>query len=156
MRLFIKNVLLTLLVPSTVAVCAHLLFSGHQLNGSVFFMVSGIVLILLGAALALWAIWCFGVAGRGIHAPIDAPTVLVIQGPYRFIRNPMYCGVILMLTGWSNLFGNFWLLIYSMTVALMFHTFVVLYEERRLRRKFGPAYRQYCQTVGRWIPRVDA
>ena len=155
MRLFIKNVLFTLLVPGTVAVYVPLLISGHQRNGSVFFIVAGIVLIVLGAALALWVIWCFGVKSRGTPALIDAPTVLVILGPYRFVRNPMYCGIILMLVGWTNLFGNFWLLIYSMTVALGCHTYVVLYEERRLRRQFGSAYREYCQAVGRWIPRVD-
>jgi len=93
------------------------------------------------------------VTGRGTLAPVDPPTRLVVRGPYRYVRNPMYLGVLCILTGEAWLFASSALLIYAAAVLACFYSFVVLYEEPALRRKFGESYEQYARTVHRWWPR---
>lgn len=62
----------------------------------------------------------------------------------------MYQGVLLLLLSESLLFTSFDLLVYAISVAVIFHLFVVLHEEPLLNRRFGDAYRQYCLQVPRW------
>ena len=97
--------------------------------------------------------WDFAVFGHGTPAPIDAPKKLVVRGLYRYSRNPIYVGVLTAIVGWAVMFRGTNLLIYTLCVGICFHLFVVLYEERRLRRQFGVEYQDYCEKVGRWLPR---
>ncbi|MGA2579955.1 MAG: PEMT/PEM2 methyltransferase family protein [Bryobacteraceae bacterium] len=78
---------------------------------------------------------------------------LVVRGLYRFVRNPMYVGVLLGIFGQALWFGSAVNLWYALGVALIFHLFVVFYEEPALRRKFGEHYVQYCKTVPCWMPK---
>ena len=64
----------------------------------------------------------------------------------------MYVGVLLILAGEVIVFLSLRLLVYVLFVWLMFHLFVVLYEEPGLHRKFGASYMEYCRKVSRWIP----
>ena len=96
----------------------------------------------------------FARRGRGTPAPMDAPRELVVHGPYRHVRNPMYLGAVLVLLGelafapsWgfatyiATWFGAIWLL-------------VVTYEEPTLRERFGESYERYARHVRRWVPRL--
>ena len=114
---------------------------------------AGIVVALAGAALALWCLLAFVRLGRGTPAPFDPPRRLVIRGPYRFVRNPMYLGAGLALGGAALCYRSLPLLAYTGLLLLAAHLFVVFYEEPRLRRTFGAEYDGYCRTVGRWVPR---
>jgi len=107
-----------------------------------------------GAALALWGIITFVVSGRGTPAPFDPPRHLVVAGPYRLVRNPMYVGAGLALAG-AALFYEYWaLLSYCAAFTLTMFLFVVVYEEPRLRATFGDAYVRYCERTARWWPRL--
>jgi protein-S-isoprenylcysteine O-methyltransferase Ste14 len=109
---------------------------------------------LLGAGVA-GMVWCwssFSQHGRGTPAPFDPPRHLVVRGPYRYVRNPMYLGGILVLLGEAVLFASLPLLAYAVTFWLGTHLLVWGYEERRLTNTFGAAYRSYCAAVDRWIP----
>ena len=156
MKLLLKNILFTLLVPGTVAVYIPLAIVRRGARFSILLTMIGCLLLILGAAVSLWGLWCFGTIGKGTPTPIDAPKKLVIQGPYRYVRNPMYVGVLLVLLGWAMLFGSIGLLLYTFLVATGFHLFVVFYEERVLEREFGGDYRNYCERVGRWLPHIGA
>jgi protein-S-isoprenylcysteine O-methyltransferase Ste14 len=109
-----------------------------------------------GFAIYLWCAWDFAVAGRGTPMIFDPPKRLVARGLYRFVRNPMYCGVLLMVLGQAVLFESTATVVYALVAGLFFHAFVVLYEEPALRRKFGESYQQYRNSVPRWIPRLSA
>ena len=109
---------------------------------------------LLGVSILLWCVRDFVFKGGGTPAPIDPPKKLVVQGLYRFVRNPMYIGVLLVLIGHILWFQSLWLAMYAVLVFLVFHLFVVLYEEPALRKTFGDSYVRYCQKVPRWMPRV--
>ena len=113
----------------------------------------GLVPILIGAFILLRCIWDFAVTGRGTVAPVDPPTTLVVRGLYRYVRNPIYVGVLLIVLGEAILFESPRLAIYAVILWLFFHLAVVLYEEPELREKFGSEYEAYLRSVGRWIPK---
>lgn len=116
--------------------------------------VAGMAVTALGAALALWCVLTFAFVGRGTPAPFDPPRVLVIRGPYRYVRNPMYIGAALALAGAALFYAAVWLLVYVGLFVAATHLFVVLYEEPTLRRKFGAEYEAYRRRVNRWLPRA--
>jgi len=109
---------------------------------------------LVGGFVLLWSFWNFLRQGRGTPAPIDPPKELVAVGFYRYVRNPMYVGILAMLIGHFLWFGYWNLLMYAVVVFFAFNTFVTYYEEPTLRRNFGAAYEEYCRRVPRWIPRL--
>ena len=88
--------------------------------------------------------------GEGTPAPLDPPRKLVIRGPYRFVRNPMYIGAGRTLASAALIYGALSIFIYTGLFFLITHLFVVLYEEPTLRRTFGDEYEAYCSRVRRW------
>jgi len=116
--------------------------------------VAGMIASAAGAALALSCILTFAFAGKGTPAPWDPPRRLVVRGPYRFVRNPMYVGAGLALAGAALFYRSLPLLAYAGLFFLVTHAFVVLYEEPTLRTSFGEDYEAYCRRVGRWWPRL--
>jgi protein-S-isoprenylcysteine O-methyltransferase Ste14 len=118
--------------------------------------VLGLVVVVVGGALALWCVFTFVFVGKGTPAPFDPPRRLVVRGPYRYVRNPMYIGAGLALAGAALFYGSWPLLAYTAAFLLITHLFVLLYEEPTLRRMFGPEYEEYCRRVKRWWPGVSA
>lgn len=116
--------------------------------------VIGAIFAISGGMLALWCILTFVVVGKGTPAPFDPPRRLVIQGPYAFVRNPMYIGAVLVLIGAALFYQSLTLLAYAAVFLLVTHLFVVLYEEPTLQRTFGTDYESYCHRVSRWRPRL--
>lgn len=114
--------------------------------------ITGMIVGAMGAAIALWCIFTFVWVGKGTPAPFDAPRRLVIRGPYRYVRNPMYIGATLALCGAALFYRSGALLAYGAAFILTCHLFVIVYEEPTLRRTFGPEYEAYCHRVRRWWP----
>lgn len=108
--------------------------------------------IAAGIALYVWCVWNFAAVGRGTPGPWDAPSHVVATGPYRWVRNPIYLAALLIVLGEAWLFLSLALLTYAGSMAVLFHLFVIGYEEPTLRRRFGGTYLQYQRTVSRWIP----
>jgi protein-S-isoprenylcysteine O-methyltransferase Ste14 len=155
--LFLKNLLFTVIVPGTVAVYVPLGLAPGRGGWPARWGVAQYAALLplaCGCAAYLWCLWDFAAFGRGTPAPLDAPRRLVARGLYRYVRNPMYVGVLLVIAGWALLFRSTLILGYGAVVALIFHLFVVAVEEPTLRGKFGRSYEQYCRDVGRWVPKV--
>jgi len=114
--------------------------------------VAGLVIVVLGLALAIACVLTFAFVGRGTPAPFDPPRALVIAGPYRYVRNPMYIGAGTALFGAALRYGSLALAGYALVFLLITHLFVLLYEEPHLRSVFGESYADYLRTVHRWIP----
>ena len=153
--LFVKNVFFAILLPGTVTVLVpYLIVSdrrvGIQWNAG---CLLALVPLTVGIVVLLRCIWDFAVSGRGTLAPVDPPKNLVVRGFYRYVRNPMYFGVLLILSGETWLFRSQPLLLYIAAGFVAINGFVLLYEEPHLRRRFGDTYAQYCRTVPRWVPR---
>ena len=115
--------------------------------------VAGMFVGASGAALALTCILTFVFVGKGTPAPFDPPRALVVRGPYRFVRNPMYVGAGLALAGAALFYRSTPLLGYAGLFLIIMHAFVVWYEEPTLRHTFPRDYEAYCQRVGRWWPK---
>ncbi|HUG42409.1 MAG TPA: isoprenylcysteine carboxylmethyltransferase family protein [Longimicrobiales bacterium] len=113
---------------------------------------AGAAITVLGAAVAVWCVLAFALVGRGTPAPFDPPRRLVVSGPYRFVRNPMYIGAGLALAGASLFYGSAALLGYTALLGLVTHLFVTRYEEPTLSRTFGAEYTAYRSRVRRWRP----
>jgi protein-S-isoprenylcysteine O-methyltransferase Ste14 len=118
--------------------------------------IAGLIAGALGAALALWCVAAFAWIGKGTPAPFDPPRRLVIRGPYRFVRNPMYIGATLALSGAALFYKAIPFFVFVCGFLLVTHLFIVLYEEPTLRHTFGPEYETYCQRVHRWRPTTHA
>jgi protein-S-isoprenylcysteine O-methyltransferase Ste14 len=148
------SLLFFILAPGMVAgvIPLALLRTGSQIQTG-FLSYLAFPLWLIGVATLIWCFWDFLVKGRGTPAPIDPPKELVVSGLYNYVRNPMYVGVLLVIIGHFLWFGYWNLLIYAGVVFIAFHSFVTLYEEPTLKRKFGAAYEDYLKRVPRWIPR---
>ncbi len=152
----LKTLIFSILVPGSVAgVIPWLLLQGS--GGAVLLLPSiwmvGFLPLLLGVGLYLWCAGAFTFVGKGTPAPIDAPKVLVIQGPYQWVRNPMYIAVLSVVIGEAILFRSLPLVEYALLVWLVVHLFVVFVEEPSLRGQFGDSYETYLRTVRRWLPR---
>ena len=116
--------------------------------------IAGMIVATAGALLALWCVVTFVAIGKGTPAPFDPPRRLVVRGPYRFVRNPMYLGGALALAGAALFYQSLLLLACGSIFALAFGLFVLFYEEPTLRRTFGTDYKAYCHQVPRWCPHL--
>ena len=115
--------------------------------------VAGTIIVTIGTVIALWCVFTFVFIGKGTPAPFDPPRKLVVRGPYRFVRNPMYIGAGMTLAGAALYYESVSILIYTCLFFLITHLFVVLYEEPTLRRSFGVEYEAYTRRVRRWRPK---
>ena len=100
-----------------------------------------------------WPPRSLAVQGVGTPAPVFPPRHLVVTGLYRYVRNPMYIAVVSTIFGQGLVFGNVALLEYGGLVWLLFHLWVLGYEEPTLTVRFGSEYEVFCAAVPRWIPR---
>lgn len=116
----------------------------------------GLFGMALGTTLLAACIFEFGRTGRGTLAPLDPPRVLVVRGLYRYVRNPMYLSVTLIVWGEILLTRSGALLVYWVVWFAAANLFVRGYEEPVLRRQFGSDYDRYAAAVGRWLPRFRA
>ena len=105
-----------------------------------------------GGALALTCIFTFVFVGRGTPAPFDPPRQLVIQGPYRLVRNPMYVGAGLALAGAALFYQSTPLLGYAGLFLVITHLFVVFTRSRHCGEHSRKIMKAYRQRVGRWWP----
>ncbi|HUI30170.1 MAG TPA: isoprenylcysteine carboxylmethyltransferase family protein [Candidatus Acidoferrales bacterium] len=115
--------------------------------------IIGMVIGTAGAAIALWCVFTFAFIGKGTPAPFDPPRRLVIRGPYRFVRNPMYIGAGSALAGAALFYESLPLLGYTVVFFVITHLFATWYEEPTLRKTFGKEYEEYCRRIHRWLPR---
>lgn len=154
--LFIRNLFFTLLQPGVVVglVPFWILEGKTDSIFSVpmkFLHYLGIIVFAGGFVIMLTCIVSFAVQGRGTLSPVDPTKKLVVAGLYKYSRNPMYVGVIMMLIGEAFFFQSLALWMYSFLILVAFHIFIVFVEEPRLKRDFKEEYDKYCDKVGRWF-----
>ena len=114
--------------------------------------ILGGIVLLVGAALVLETTARFAFQGRGTPAPWAPPERFVEHGSYRFVRSPMYLGVLLLVVGQALLLGREILFAWAAVAWLIFELSLVTWEEPGLRRRFGASYDDYRRRVRRWIP----
>jgi len=151
--MFFRALLSFLLLPGIVAFALPpLLASIDPWCSSILWQ--GAPLMLIGIVLLLWCVRDFYVVGKGTLAPWDPPRHLVLIGLYRYVRNPMYLAVLILVSGWSIFLASPLLALYLVALAVAFHIRVVVNEEPYLNSRFGDEWVRYSTNVGRWIPRI--
>jgi len=152
------SVIFFLVAPGTVAGLVPWWISRWRMEppflGFASVRLLGIILIAAGLPMLLDSFTRFALQGLGTPAPVAPPERLVVTGLYRYVRNPMYVGIMGVVMGQAVLLGDLRVLEYGVIVWLVFHLWVLAYEEPALRAKFGAEYERYCANVGRWIPRM--
>lgn len=113
-----------------------------------------VTLAAIGLALIITTVNHFTRLGRGTLAPWDPPKRLVIVGPYRYVRNPMYAGVLFLLLAESVAFRSWAVFLWFAFFLTANLIYVPLSEEPGLIARFGDAYREYQRYVPPWIPRL--
>lgn len=113
----------------------------------------GLVGVVGGLFLVAWSVRLFVTIGRGTLAPWDPTRRLVVDGPYRYVRNPMISGVLLVLLGAAAVSGSMLVLGWAALFFVINHTHFLAWEEPGLARRFGDEYVAYRNGVPRWIPR---
>jgi protein-S-isoprenylcysteine O-methyltransferase Ste14 len=154
MSLLLKNLLFTIVVPASVGLYLPLVFVRGGTPNSGITLPLSLALFALAIPLYLWSVWNFATRGRGTPLPLDAPRKLVIHGPHRYTRNPMYLALLSALLGRLLLFQTAVLAMYFVAGAISVNVFVIGYEEPHLRRVFGTEYDTYMAQVPRWLPRL--
>jgi protein-S-isoprenylcysteine O-methyltransferase Ste14 len=154
----LRTLIFTIVAPGTMTVLIPYLIlrSGEEpfpVTLGIFHWL-GVPVMLIGAAIYLWTAGAFTWIGGGTPLPTDAPKVLVVRGLYRYVRNPMYIGVLSVIVGEAVYFSSPRLLIWAAIFWLIVHVFVIVYEEPHLRKTFGASYEEFLRTVPRWIPKV--
>ena len=114
--------------------------------------VVGWALVAIGAPLVLTCLTLFVLRGGGTAAPIEPPRELVVSGPYRRVRNPMYLGGLALLLGFAMILRSPTVVLLAVGFILLCHLFVLVYEEPTLERSFGESYLAYKRSVPRWLP----
>ena len=147
--MILRAILAFLALPTLVAGVFPWLISKLPATDT-FQLPYGVALMVLGGGILLVSVISFYCHGRGTLAPWDPPKHLVVQDLYRFNRNPMYVGVVLLTLGWALCTGNPWNYAYTVLVLVIFHLRVVLYEEREMERLFGREWEAYRRNVPRW------
>lgn len=151
----LNTILFTIVVPGTVAVYVPFrLIGGFAKHTSGPLMWLGVVCIVLGAAIYFRCAWEFAVRGLGTPAPIAPTKFLVTTALHRYVRNPMYIGVAMLILGEAALFRARPLVEYAALMLLTAHFFVIFYEEPTLQKQFGESYEAYRLSVPRWIPKL--
>ena len=110
----------------------------------------GVVVLLAGSTLIISARTLFTRTGQS-PIPWKPTPELIVRGPYRFTRNPMYMGVMCVQIGLGVALGNSWISLLAPVALLTVHFIAVLPEEKYLAENFGPSYREYCVRVRRYL-----
>jgi protein-S-isoprenylcysteine O-methyltransferase Ste14 len=155
--LAIRSLLWTILLPGVVAGYVPWRYYGLRdvaLEWNDPAVWVGLACILAGALLLAACIVEFARSGRGTLSPVDPPRQLVVRGLYRYVRNPMYLSVTMIVLGEalvarSQALAAYWVIFFAAA-----NLFVIGYEEPALRSQFGQSYDDYAAHVHRWIPTV--
>jgi protein-S-isoprenylcysteine O-methyltransferase Ste14 len=153
----VGTVVFLVVAPGVVAGLVPWLLTGWEVEEPVPYWTSlrvvGVLLLVAGLVVVLDAFARFAREGLGTPAPVAPTARLVVGGPYRYVRNPMYLAVGSIVVGQALLFGQLILLPYAALFGLAVWAFVRWYEEPTLRQQFGAQYDEYERAVPGWWPR---
>ena len=160
----LKQVIFSFIIPITATIIVPFLLLWLvearvmilSLNESIFYLIMGFMILGTGFILFLNCILLFYKRGKGTLAPISKIETkkLVIRGPYKYVRNPMIIGVILMLLGESLILNSMSILIFAILFIIINVIYMPLSEEKGLIKRFGEEYLHYKENVRAWIPKI--
>jgi protein-S-isoprenylcysteine O-methyltransferase Ste14 len=130
-----------------------LLTRWHGHHAPAWLQAAGAAAVTAGGLVLLDAFRRFVADGLGTPAPVAPTQILVVRGPYRYVRNPMYLAVASVILGQAMLLARWQLVAYAGLFGAAVWSFVHWYEEPVLARRFGAEYEAYLDAVPGWWPR---
>lgn len=133
-------------------VCAHvfILISPQLRIGFYQSSLLGAVLIFIGAGITLWSFVLFRIIKTTLN-PNKKPQKLIVKGPYKFSRNPMYLGIVIVLLGYAILQGSIIFLIVPVIFFLLMDNIVIPFEEKLVKETGDNKSNEYFKRVRRWL-----
>lgn len=125
-------------------------FAGFGFATPERYWIGGGLALIAGLALGAWPALQFSKSDQSVTPWSETPR-LVVHGPYRFTRNPMYLMMILVCISFALILDTAWILILTPVCATVIYFVAIRHEEAYLERKFGESYREYRKAVRRWI-----
>jgi protein-S-isoprenylcysteine O-methyltransferase Ste14 len=150
---FLLKQIFSFILPVIVLIIVPLNIEKNFLPHNIFALVAGLMLIFTGLYIMILTITKFVRIGEGTLAPWSPTRKLVIEGVYRYVRNPMILGVLTVLSGESIAILSLNIFIWILIFFIINNIWFIFYEEPDLEKKFGDEYRKYKKNVPRWIPR---
>ncbi len=141
------------ILPITVLVIVPVWIEKNWMININFFLFAGSMLVLIGLMIMAVCISSFIRIGRGTLAPWSPTKKLVVRGLYRYVRNPMILGVLIVLLGEALALKSQNILIWAASFFVINTIYFIVYEEPDLEDRFGDEYREYKKHVSRWLPR---
>lgn len=164
--MLVRHLLSILLLPTTVTIVVPYLILRQRFSSAasatladpagIAALVAGPLVIACGLGLAAGTIRRFVTEGKGTLAPWDPTQRLVVTGVYRYVRNPMISGVLLILLGEALALRSSAVLTWALTFFVINAIYMPLIEEPGLVQRFGDDYLLYRRNVPRWVPRTTA
>lgn len=154
LSILILPVTVTVLIPLWISRRSDFAAEWPQTTTDVLLVIAGAAVLLIGLTLFAASLHNFFVRGRGTLAPWDPPRRLVVDGPYRYVRNPMISGVVLILIGTSLVLRSRPHATWALTFFVINAIYIPFLEEPFLEQRFGEDYREYCRHVPRLLPRL--
>jgi protein-S-isoprenylcysteine O-methyltransferase Ste14 len=146
--------MVTIVIPVGITRRNHITFISPSDAPSFALILGGVAALAGGLALFATCVFYFWTRGRGTLAPWDPPRQFVADGPYRFVRNPMISGVIVMLVGEAGVWRSTPLAEWAALFTLINVIYLPLLEEPMLAARFGDTYARYRRAVPRVVPRL--
>lgn len=110
----------------------------------------GALLAVLGVAIVFWSVRWFRRSGQDLKPWTPTPS-LILRGPYRFSRNPMYVGMTIFTIGIAGVLARGWIALLAPLALVAVHQSAVLPEEAYLAEAFGESYKEYAKRVRRYL-----
>lgn len=123
--------------------------------GIVGVKIAGFIIIWLGATLAVWCTILMFLFGKGTPLVTSAPQKILNRNIYAYVRHPMMWSLIFVVLGQALMYGQLILIAWLIALSRILHLIVIHYEEPQLERRFGESWKEYCQKVPRWFPRLN-
>ena len=154
---FLKHVRDIIILPFTVTfIIPYLLYNSREqlIPHSISLKLVGWLIAVAGSALFVYTVFLFKMLGQGTLAPWTPTQRLIVEGPYRYCRNPMITGVFLMLIGEGLMLFSVNILVWAAAFFLINTLYFIFLEEPSLMQRFGGDYLRYKKHVPRWMPRL--
>jgi protein-S-isoprenylcysteine O-methyltransferase Ste14 len=146
-----------ILLPFTVTMVIPYLLLGNKgqyLPHVPSLKIIGWLIAVFGAALFVYTVFLFKLLGQGTLAPWTPTQKLIVDGPYRYCRNPMITGICCMLVGEGLMLYSVSILVWAAAFFLINTVYFIFVEEPGLLQRFGSDYLRYKKNVPRWLPRI--
>jgi protein-S-isoprenylcysteine O-methyltransferase Ste14 len=144
----------TVIIPLWIGRRNAIRFTRPDTAGDVLAIAGSGICAAIGLTLVVATVYLFATVGRGTLAPWDPPREFVVRGPYRYVRNPMISGVLLILIAEALALRSAPLAQWTVLFLAINLVYIPLTEEPVLQRRFGDSYRRYTENVRRFLPRM--